>query len=191
MFDGKLVKTLGAVVIGGAMLTGCPTGDDDDATITDESPTPVAEATPEYLDFDTTQTYVECTTGTNEWYYELETTGWAMDYPYVIVYDDYDVEWYDHDPYNSSLWIEEISLDNLIEEGGDSTNAGYYQVWIQDGLTYVESWEQYIEDVNTIFQCDNIDGLTFVFYASDYWDGYEICTAIGKYPEKFGPDCLY
>ncbi len=192
MLDGRLVKLIGVSMLGSALLFGCDTGDDDDATEA-TSPTPGVEATPEYLDFDTTDTYVECVeeAGESVWYYELTTTGWAEEYPYVIVYDNYDVDWYDYDPNNPNLWIEEITLDTLVEEGGDTVNAGYYQVWVRDDLDWVDGWELYTEDVNTIFTCDNALDLTYVFYASDYWDGYEICTAIGKWPEVFGPDCLY
>ena len=206
MFDSKFWKLLAIGLIGGALVIGCD-DDDDDASPVDEtvapdsptpgpdvSPTPGPDVTPEYLDFDTVMTYVDCT-GTDidsEWYYELETVGWAMDAPYVVVYDDYDVDWYDHDPNSTSLWTEDISIDVLSAEYGDATYGGYSQLWVRDDLTYVDSFEVYTEDVSTIFECQYFDGLTFVFYGTDYWDEtYEICTAIGAHPETFGADCLY
>ena len=191
MFEDKLIKVMGVSLLGGALLMGCPSGDDDDATAeATETPAPTTapEATPEYLDFDTVDTYVECTTGTNDWYYQLSLIGWAEDYPYVVVYDNPD--WYTG-PDDPDLWVEDITLDTLIDQGGDTVNAGYYEVWARDDLQYVDSWDLFTEDYSTIFQCDNIDFLTFVFYASDYWGGWEDCYAIGKYPETFGPDCLY
>ncbi len=192
MFDDRMMKFVGIALLVGGLTVGCSTGDDDDATGDDDATqettaTPGPEATPEYLSIDSIT--AECDEATNQWYYEMSVTGWAEEYPYVLVYDN--PEWGYSGPDDPSLWVEDISLDTLLEQGGDSTNAGYYEVWARDDLQYVADASDYEEDVTTIFRCENYDFLTFVFYASDYWDGVEDCFAMGYMPDTFGSGCYY
>ena len=167
MLTTKLAAIAGVSMLVATLQDGCPTSTD-----------------PKPLSF---QANAGCAGSVDDtrWLFNMETSGWAVDAPYVVVYDNPD--WYD-DP--TWVWSEVISFD-LLEQGGDDVDGDYYQKWRRDDVYYVASLDEYVDDVNSLFQCQNFEFLTYVFYATDYFYGGELCAAMGYDPEFFAPECAY
>jgi hypothetical protein len=210
----KWMRLTGAVFLSGALMvcwSGCadveetsatpvaesetPSGMLESATDVPGEPTPVMTPEPTYqpLSLGFGQIWVSCVYATDEWYYALNTLGWAADYPYLIAYEDY--EWYGNgtDPYDPDIWTEKVVFDSLLDQGYDEIRGGYYQVWEEGYLEPAGSVDTYIPNVTTLLRCTNLSEYTFVVNAVDYWTGEEVCTALGKHADVYGMDqgCLW
>ena len=195
MLKSKLTLLLGGIVMAGSLYTysGCAPVEGDDDTGATDTPAPTETPDPQGpvdLAYDASDVDVSCSgTSDSDWsfyaYVDGEASAEAGLEPIVTIYDNYDIDYYNHNP--EEAWTETftLNLDTSYPEG----SYVVAQDWSRDVTEWVATFAEQEEDVNTIFQCQYKNDLTYVFCMADAVTFEDICVGVGKFPDVFCPDC--
>jgi len=190
MFNLKAIRVIAGFFMSGlVVMSGCTdAGDGGDATPDDTPDGGITEPVP--MAFTADDAYVECSgmgLSDSTWTLFLSNDGEAAAdggfEPYVTIYDNSANE-YD-DP--SEAYLENVTLE--LAQSHTENSFVYAQDWAREDLPPAGSLADYVEDENSIFQCANINDLTFVFTAYDAVSLDEIQVALGDEPDVYCPDC--
>jgi hypothetical protein len=180
MFSAKALTVFSGALVVAGLATAC--GDTGEGTPTDTpTETPVAE-TQEPMSYTTDDVSVLCsgTDADSVWDFYLDVLGAASEEdglkPSVTLFDNSD---YGYGGDTSAVWSEYFTLNLSNSDVNLDGSIIYAQNWDRNVADKVGSFNDQVEDVNTIFQCQNREALTYVFCAYDAFSYDEICVGVG------------